>query len=395
MPTADEEGKIVSLPPENGPAIWLVLDLVPHQHGSIEDELVALAARLARLGARPTVVFAAAPPPWLSQALAASGAALHALDFRRPAAAALGLAALLGPARPALVHFHFVRAYSPLVAVARASGARVLLHDHMPLGGAGGLWRAGLKRARAAALNRLVDLRIAVSRFVAGTVRAAEFVAPARLTVVDNGIDVSRFAAADGRALRSELAAADRPVVACVGRLVAEKGVDVLLRAMTRVGRDALLVVAGDGADAERLRAQAAALHLGDHVRMLGRRDDVERVLAAADVVAVPSLADEGFGLAAVEAMAAGRPVVVTAAGALPEVVEHDRSGLVVPRGDEAALAGAIGRLLADRALASRLGAAGQARARDRFDLPRWVDRIVARYGELLPAIAPPLARAA
>jgi MMP alpha-(1->4)-mannosyltransferase len=86
--------------------------------------------------------------------------------------------------------------------------------------------------------------------------------------------------------------------------------------------------------------------------------------------------------------MAAGKPLVVSAAGALPEVVEHDRSGLVVPRGDEVALAGAIGRLLADRDLAARLGAAGRERARTRFAVSRWVDDIVGGYAALLPSTA-------
>jgi glycosyltransferase involved in cell wall biosynthesis len=394
MLTADAEGKTISLPPENGAAIWVVLDLVPHKRGSMEDQLVALAGRLATLGAHARFVFAAAPPAWLATALASSGAIVHTLEFRRAGAATLGFAALLRQARPDLVHFHFVRAYSPLVAMARAAGARVVLHDHMHLGSASGRLWSGLKRARAAALNRLVDLRIAVSRFVADSVRAAEYVAADRLIVVENGIDVARFAAADGGALRRQLAAGERPVIACVARLVPDKGVGVLVRALPRVGRDALLVVAGEGPDAERLRAEAAALHLTDHVRFLGRRDDVERVLAAADVVALPSVGDEAFGLAAVEAMAAGKPIVASAAGALPEVVEHGRSGLVVPRGDEAAFAGAIGRLLVDRELAARLGAAGQARARTTFALSRWLDRIVGGYATLLPSSAP-TARAA
>ncbi|HEY2744347.1 MAG TPA: glycosyltransferase family 4 protein, partial [Polyangia bacterium] len=269
-----------------------MLDLAPKKRGSLETELVALAARLQSVGARATLVFSRPAPAWMATALAGVGAETRVLDFRRAAAAAIGFSRLMETARPALVHFHFVRAYSPLVAMAKAVGARVIVHDHITLGQptkpnhprrprAAHLVMRGYKRARAAAMNGFVDRRIAVSRFVADSVQCAEFVADGKLTVIENGIELQRFAAADGASLRRELRAERRKVVACVSRLAPEKGIDVLLAAMARVGRDALVVLAGDGPDASACRAQAAALGLGDHVRLLGLRDDVERIYAA------------------------------------------------------------------------------------------------------------------
>jgi glycosyltransferase involved in cell wall biosynthesis len=309
-------------------------------------------------------------------------------------------------ARPDLVHFHFVRAYSPLVALARAAGARVILHDHITLGqpvrpdhprrpAVTSLIVRGYKRARAAALNGFIDRRIAVSRFVADSARDHEFVTEDQLTVIENGIELSRFSAADGASLRAELRAGDgRKVVACVSRLAPEKGIDVLIRAMARVGRDALLILAGDGSELASCRALAVALGLGDHVRFLGLRDDVERVYAAADVVVMPSLWDEAFGLVVVEAMAAARPVVVTASGAMPEMVAGGR-GVVVPKRDEVALAGAIGRLLDDEAARARMGQAGRAFAVERFGLPVWVERVMAEYVALVPELLVTSRRAA
>src|SRR5262249_49319749 len=157
-----------------------------------------------------------------------------------------------------------------------------------------------------------------------------------------------------------------------------EKGVDILIRVLGRVGRDALLLLAGDGPDVAACRALAASLGLGDHVRFLGLRNDVERVYAAADVVVMPSLWDEAFGLVVVEAMAAGRAVVVTASGAMPEIVGD--CGLVVPRRDEVAMAGAIGRLLDNDTLRARIGQAARAHAVARFGLPAWVERLMGEY---------------
>ena len=190
MLTADAAGKTVSLPPENGPTVWLVLDLAPKKRGSMETELVALGARLAAAGARATFVFSRPAPAWMAAALAAAGVETRVLDFRRPAVAALDFTRMMETARPAeLVHFHFVRAYSPLVAVgqggrrarhpARPHHARAAGRTRMRRRGpkAASLLARGYKRARAAAMNGFVDRRIAVSRFVADSVQCAEFVA--------------------------------------------------------------------------------------------------------------------------------------------------------------------------------------------------------------------------
>jgi glycosyltransferase involved in cell wall biosynthesis len=406
MLTADVEGKTVSHRPENSPTVWLVLDLAPKKRGSMETQLVTLAGRLADAGARATFVFSKPAPPWMATALGALGVDTRVLDFRRPSVAAVHFARWMETARPELVHFHFVRAYSPLVAIARAAGARIVLHDHITLGQpsrpdhprrakVASLLARGYKRARAAVLNGFVDRRIAVSHFVADSVQCAEYAAPTKLVVIENGIDLVRFGAADGATLRHDLrAGAGRKVVACVSRLSPEKGVDVLIRVMARVGRDALLLLAGDGPDLGACRALAASLGLADHVRFLGLRDDVERVYAAADVVVMPSLWDEAFGLVVVEAMASGRPVVVTASGAMPEIVAHG-SGVVVPKRDQVAMAGAIGRLLDDDALRARIGQTARKNAVERFGLLAWVDRIMAEYGALVPSLSSTGARRA
>ncbi|HMC36063.1 MAG TPA: glycosyltransferase, partial [Myxococcales bacterium] len=127
------------------------------------------------------------------------------------------------------------------------------------------------------------------------------------------------------------------------------------------------------------------SLGIASRVHFLGLRQDVEEILAAASVVVAPSALHEGFGLAALEGMAAARPVVVTDSGAMPEIVQG--AGLVVPRQDAPALASAIDRLLRNEVLARKLCEAGRLRACTVYGMDRYVEQMLSVYRRhLLPA---------
>jgi glycosyltransferase involved in cell wall biosynthesis len=246
-----------------------------------------------------------------------------------------------------------------------------------------------LKRFRGATLLRCVDARIAVSRFVAASVVDAEFYPLERIEVVPNGVDVGRFAAADPMALRWELGLGSRSMVACVSRVSHEKGVHILIQAFSTLPGDVVLVIAGDGPNTDYCKRLVAALGLADRVYFLGLRNDVENIYAAADLIAMPSLCDEAFGLSAVEAMAAGKPLVATNAGAMPEILADGECGELVPRNDETALATAISSLLANPARAKSLGEAARKRALENYPIEKWVDGVIGAYSRLVPAIHP------
>jgi glycosyltransferase involved in cell wall biosynthesis len=139
---------------------------------------------------------------------------------------------------------------------------------------------------------------------------------------------------------------------------------------------------AGDGAERAALEAQRAALGLDARVRFLGRVDDVAELLAGADVCVMPSR-HEGLGVAALEAMAAGVPVVASRVGGLPEAVVDGATGCLVAPDDASALADALGRLVADRDLRRALGAAGAARVRARFSMDAMAAGTLAVYRRL------------
>ena len=193
----------------------------------------------------------------------------------------------------------------------------------------------------------------------------------AKCLVVPHGVNLERFARLDrmaGRAaeLRERYGT---PLVLFVGRLRYYKGLDVLLEAMPAVkGR---LAIVGEGPEADRLRLRSSSLGLDGRVGFAGTvsDDDLLAHLAAADLGVLPSTRpSEAWGMAMVEMMAAGLPVVCTELGTGTTFVNRDgESGRVVPPGDPAALAAAINGLLADEALRRRLAAGARARAHALF----------------------------
>jgi len=160
-----------------------------------------------------------------------------------------------------------------------------------------------------------------------------------------------------------------------MARLVQGKGVDDLVTAVARTGRDNFrLHVAGDGPERLGLEALATRLGVDSRTRFGGWVDDAAPFWRSCDVAVVPSRWPESFGLTAVEAMASGLPVIATKSGALDELVVDAATGLTVPSGDPDAIAAALRRYAADPGLAAAHGAAGRRRCEERFDIRRCAD---------------------
>lgn len=201
-----------------------------------------------------------------------------------------------------------------------------------------------------------------------------------RLRVIYDGVDPAPILQADPAGVRQELGAGpDDVVVLTVARLVPEKCHGLLLQALAGLdGRYPFQSwIAGEGPEAEALRAQVERLGLEGRVRLLGFRPDVPRLLRAADMLCHPSRR-EGAPNAVREAMVAGLPVVATAASGTPELMVEGETGLLSPVGDAGALSRNLARVLADGSLRRRMGEAGRERALREFseDLcaERWLE---------------------
>lgn len=296
----------------------------------------------------------------LADDFAAAGVVVHRLGRRRGRPGGVALLRLCRLARGFdVVHTHLWAGDAwgrPAAALAgvpvRVSTEHNVDRDEPP-------WKHHAK----VATSRLVHRVVAVSAAVADYWRDRG-VDPERLVVIDNGVDRARFAA-PWRGGGGLLA---------IGRLVRQKGFDVLIDAMAALPPTTRLDIVGDGPLRDTLTARA-----GPNVRLLGRVDDLPERLATADVVVVPSRW-EGFGLVAAEAMAAGAPVVASDVDGLRDVVGD--AGVLVPPADPRALAAAIAALLADPA--RRLAASAQGRRRsERFDIEVMVRRYEALYRSL------------
>jgi L-malate glycosyltransferase len=222
---------------------------------------------------------------------------------------------------------------------------------------------------------RQVDCFICVSEAIR-TMLVADGVPAARTVVVNEGIDLGRVDAAPPADLHQELWLPHHaPIVGNVAALVPHKGQKHLIEAAALVLRelpDVRFVIAGEGELRLALERQIRERRLEKHVLMLGFRPDVLSLHKAFDIFVMSSVT-EGLGTSLLDAMACGKPVVATAAGGIPEVVEDGVTGLLVPPRDHAAMAGAIVRLLNDAALRRQMGDAGRRTVRERFSVERMV----------------------
>ncbi len=240
--------------------------------------------------------------------------------------------------------------------------------------------------------ERWIDRRVAqstaglvtVSEACLATLRERPLLLGPKRRFIHNGVEP--LEAARGPSLRAELGLPETVrLVLMLAVYEARKGHTFLFEAMREVVANddqAYLLVCGDGSEAEmaRVRQLLAGSPCRDRIILQDHRRDVGNLLAQADVLAIPSQAQESFGYTAVEAMSCGLPVVATDVGGLPEVVEHGRTGLIVARDDAAGFGRALSGLLSDSARRQALGEAGRVCARERFS----VERMAAQYRSLL-----------
>lgn len=249
------------------------------------------------------------------------------------------------------------------------------------------LKHAATMRLWGATQNRCFRRSIAISQAVRES--AAENMGRPReaMTVIYRAFTDPPRASVDRGALKRSLGIEDgSPILLNVGRLAPQKGQKYLLAAMPAILAQfprAQLLIAGEGWLRGELSAQIQALKLEAHVKLLGRREDTRALIETADQFVFPSLF-EGLGVALIEAAGLGSTCVAARVGPIPEVIEHDRSGVLVPPRDPHALAAAINALAGDPARARALGDAARARIHSEFTVARMISALETVYDGIL-----------
>lgn len=356
--------------------------------GGAERVAVSLVRRLAQRG-HPAVLCtltARVDDPQLAGELCEAGVVRHDLGARRLAEPRACIAYLqLLRAGFNVVHAHGQDAWILASAVRRLTPVPLALTRHV-LEEPAATWRQSLRRRCALAAARRGDALVAPSSSTAEQLAQLAGLCVSRIHVIPNGVDLDRFerprSAAARTDIRRRLGVAQHEQVVLVPAVLRDgKGHDVLLDALPLIEAScpaARVVFAGGGEREKALRERTR----GSKVIMLGHRTDMPELLAACDVVALPSLS-EALPTALIEAAAARRPVVATRVGGTPDVVEHGVTGLLVPPGDPHALASAIVAVLADPATAHAFGEAGRVVARCRFSVDAHVDRTLDLWSRL------------
>jgi glycosyltransferase involved in cell wall biosynthesis len=313
----------------------------------------------------------------------------------KDAIAALRLARLIRRERPAILHTHTAKAGAVgRVAALLAGRARPPIvvhtfHGHVLRGYFDPIRTAGF-RLLERLLARTSTALVAVSPQVRDDLVALGVAPAERFTVVRLGIELADRIDVDGD-VRGETRrvlgiAPDRFVVGWIGRMTGVKRTEDVLVAFRRLldlGVDATLCMVGDGPDRPAVERRAHELGVMRHTLFLGYQEEVARFYAAVDAVVLPSI-NEGTPVTAIEALAAGRPVVATRVGGVPDVVRDGEGGFLVPPGATGELAERLAELARDPDLRERMGKDGREHVLARYAVDRLVDDVDLLYRSLL-----------
>lgn len=359
----------------------LFVDRIDDHPGGAERFVAEIATALSTRGRSVLLITSRGASGSLLEKAKAAG--VHHVDLGRKSKAdiwrLIALARILRTNRIEVLHTHKFGSNLPGVLLGRLSGTSTVIAQEHGWSYEGQRFRRLCDRY---VIGRLATNFIAVSRADAAKMLSIERVPKRRVVVVPTAL-TPRSADDQSPNLRDELGLnPTAPIVLIVARLRPEKAVEVLIEAFAAIRvavSDAQLVIAGDGPEKNVLRDFAIRLGLGNAVHFLGYREDVPHLVDASTVCTLVS-DREGLPLWVLETMQGARPLVATRVGGIPEAIDDNVSGLLVPPRDPSALAVAVVSLLQDPERRKSMSAAAQARAIRDFSLDSVLDRLEALY---------------
>jgi len=373
-------------------AIVSVFGVEPIRIGGTETFARELSTQLADVGWDSVLCFLDEPPMEVRRFLDLPNVSIEILRDSTTSSwrSATRLASILRRYRPELLHLHFTGFLGVYPWVGRlCSVKKVFFTDQTSRPAGYVLHRAALwKRALVRLINMPLTRVTCVSDYGYRCMTSLDLLPTERYEMIYNSVDLSRVYPSSERAgsFRGKYAIPDgRKVVLQVSWIIPEKGVPDLLEAARLVieqDKNVQFVFVGEGAYREQYTRDASTMGIGDHITWTGLVLDpfAEGVYDAADVVCQVSCWEEVFGWVIAEAMAYGNPILGTRVGGIPELIDDDESGFLVDRGDPAAMADRILRLISNPELRLRMGQVGRKKVGAKFDLKQNVSRLISSY---------------
>jgi len=366
--------------------ILYLANLNPNKFGSMEEHALFLSRELQLRGHVCYLGFISEPEPDIRSRFEEAGAQIltvycgntplvgsrSSVRFREM----LALRSMVVRNRIDLVHINFMGLTNPALLGIYMTRAKIVFTEHasgLPLNR--GPLKEFLSRCIHAVISRRISKYIGVSNYVRDRFRLTHHVSGDKTVTIYNGVNLERFSPRDqGDSRKSLRLPVGRPIICSVAMLIPEKGIQNLIKATAllvheHARQDILVLVVGEGHYRSDLEKLAVKLNVTGNIKFLGRRSDVQTIISASDIVVVPSLWQEAFGLIIAEAMASRRPVVASRLGGIPELVESGVSGLLVEPGDVNGMAEAVYGLIMHQDERQYLADMALIKARKLFDL--------------------------
>jgi glycosyltransferase involved in cell wall biosynthesis len=378
-----------------------VFEVEPLRIGGTEAFARELSCQLAERGWNSVLCFQTEPTGEVKRFLELPNVSIkvYAGPSESSFKAGKGIARIIRDYRPEIVHLHYFSFVNPYAWIARLQSVKqVFFTDHHSRPSGYIARRAPLwKRAIGRVVNEPLTKVICVSNYGHVCMSSFGLLPRDRVQMIYNGVDLSRVKSDPQRAIdfrRRYSIPSDRSIVTQVSWVIPEKGIlDFLETAhlVTRENRNVQFVVVGDGDYRQQYMKRAVEMGIEDRVTWTGWVEDPfgEGVFEAADVVCQFSRWEEVFGWMVAEAMAHGKPVVTTRVGGIPELIQDQKSGYLVDRGDTKTMSNKVMTLLNDALLREHMGSKGKNFVRQKFNLRENVAKLIASYGlEECPSVA-------
>jgi glycosyltransferase involved in cell wall biosynthesis len=381
--------------------ILYLANLHPNKFGSMEEHALFLSRELKQRGYQLFIGFISDPDPEIRHLFEESGAQVVTVYCGNTPLVGnkvcpkcgemLALRRMVIENKIDLVHINFMGVTNPMLLGIYLTKVKIVFTEHAS-GSAPN--RNPVKHLLSWCMHFLISKRIskyiAVSDFVRNRLKVTHHVSEDKTVTIYNGVNIDRFCPQDKNKARQELGLPlNIPIISTVAMLIPEKGIQHLIEATSILVKEKKLpcmrtIVVGEGGYRSHLEMLCIDFGVTDNVFFWGRRSDVQTIIAASDVVVVPSIWEEAFGLIVAETMACGRPLVASHSGGIPELIEDGLTGHFFPCGDSQQMAEVIDFLLSNALHRNKLGQNSREKTLCNFNLSSQVNQLIKIYQEAL-----------